>query len=98
MEATTEERIREIVREEIAKNRTNHRTPKVQEFNNEMDKWFKDQYPGKDFDGIKVRNNAENGLKAAIKTKLQLKNILSLSDEQVAEAREIFERYKHLLQ
>lgn len=94
----TPEELVALIDERIDSRKPGHRTPKVQEFTNEMDKWFKDQYPGKDFDGIKVRNNAENGLKAAIKTKLQLKNILSLSDEQVAEAREIFERYKRLLQ
>jgi hypothetical protein len=93
----TPEELVALIDERIDFRKPGHRTPKAQEFTNEMDKWFFSQYPGQDYEHIKVRNNAENGLKAAIKARLQLKNILSLTDEQIPEARQIFDEYKHLL-
>lgn len=90
-----EERIREIAQTVYEDQKSSRTTPEVRKFKQDVENWLHDCFPSdNDRQG---RNSNRNGLYAVLRTRLDLNNIQNLRDEQIPEARQIFDEYKHLL-
>lgn len=86
----TEERVREIVCDELSTFKADRNTPAVREFKRKLEQWL-GEMPNKE------RNANRSAIYALIKTRLGLISIQKLSDEQVPEATELFEKYRNIL-
>lgn len=86
----TEERVREIVRDEMSTFKADRNTPAVREFKRKLEQWL-GEMPSKE------RNANRSAVYALIKTSLGLRSIQALSDDQVASAEKLLDGYKKLL-
>jgi DNA phosphorothioation-dependent restriction protein DptG len=87
--------VREIAQAVFDDRKGSRATPEVRKFKQEVENWLRDSFPSdNDRQG---RNSNRNGLYAVLRTRLDLNNIQNLRDEQIPEARQIFDEYKHLL-
>lgn len=88
-----DDEFRQTVRDELGQ-RTARTTPAVQGFKQSIQDWLDKSFAKDDY---KARNSNKNALYVVLRTKLELGNIQNLTDAQVPEARELFDRYKQLL-
>ncbi|MCG4280883.1 hypothetical protein [Lacticaseibacillus saniviri] len=88
---TTVEELEQFIDARIENHKAERSTPAVRGFKRELEQWLS-QLPSND------RNANRSAVYAVIKTRIGLKSIQSLKDEQVPEARELFEQYKQLFQ
>lgn len=94
----TPEELASFVDERIESHKAQRNSPEVRAFNQELHAWAEKEVPGdRDYETQKKRRNLVDGFKAALKVKLNLKTINSLTEDQVPEARKLFEQYKQLL-
>lgn len=90
-----EERVREIAQTVYENQKGSRTTHEVRKFKQDIENWLRDSFPNdSDRQG---RNSNRNGLYAVLRTRLDLNSIQNLRDEQIPEARQIFDEYKHLL-